>query len=284
MATRESKTGISADELKASELYGIVIRALGENADLDDTVIMQKLYAAEDFYERDLQLFWNPRRVFSDVYGRQAGIFPGANSLGLLPVDFDEVEDVSEPAYNYDTDLWGEERWGHMSLNWRPVRSITKFFFAYPGVEPIYSVPPTWVRLDQKFGHIQLVPSSTTAIFATFNAYFLGVIAGGRGLPQSIYVDYTAGFTPEELQRDHQDLLEGVRLRTLLNIIGIAGTAVAGARSGGSLGLDGLSESTQFGGGKFGPYSGRIELAMDREKEIRETWNREGRGINMVVV
>lgn len=278
---RTTKSGLTVASIKDSELYAVALEVAAEGAALSDTVIEQKLFAAEDFYEKDLRMFWTPRRVFSDVYGRQAGVFAGTNSgLADLPGDLDLTRDIAEPAYDYDRDLWGEDRWGNMNLNFRPVKSIGKFFFAYPGVEPIYSVPPQWIRLDQKFGRVQLVPSSGTAIYATFNSYVLGVIAGGRGLPQSIYVDYVAGFEDGEIAERHQDLLEGLRLRTLLGILGIAGTIISGGQSGGSLSLDGLSHSRQFSGGEYGPFGGRIKLAMDQESEIRENFKKEFEGLS----
>ena len=130
---------------------------------------------------------------------------------------------------------------------------------------------------------VQIAPTSGQAVLMTFTAYILGVISGGRGLPQSIILDYTTGFTPELLEARHQDLIEGVRLRTLMALGGIIATIRTGGQTGGSLGLDGLSESRSFGG-KFGPYSGMIELAMQREKEIRDGWRQKEHGVIMGVL
>lgn len=283
MALRAPKTPITVADLKADELYGVLIQAVGEASAYPDTAIQRKLIAAEDEYERSLSLRFKETRVFSDAYGRQQGVFP-AGSPALLPGDYSEVNDLAEPAYNYTSDFYGSGRWGEMDLNYRPVRSITKVWFAFPGTNPLWQVPREWIRLDAKFGSFQIVPSTSAAAFASFNAYILGTLSGGRGLPHSVFVDYITGFTVAELEAHHNDLLEGVRLLTLISLLPMAGSAATpGGVSGGSLSLDGLSRSRSFGG-KYGAYSGRIMAAMEREAEIRKGWATRERGMVFTVL
>lgn len=280
------KTPITVQEITDHELYGVYLNSAGEGQPLSSDAIEKKLRAAEDFYERNLGIRLQPTRVFSDPWGRLNGTFPPGNVLDLTDLNppYDPVNDIAEPAYDYDAGLWSEERWGHIRLRHRPVRDITRVVIAYPGVQPIYEVPRKWIRLEPKFGTLQLVPSSGEAIFATFNSYFIGVLAGGQGLPQSIYIDYVTGFDADELTQYHQDLLEGVRLRALLNILGIATSANApGGAQSYSLGLDGLSRSQSIGG-KYGPYTGTILAALEREQEIRSSWQQQEHGIELMVV
>ena len=279
MATvRTSKTGIDVEDIKGAELYGVLLRAAGEAAPLDDSVILQKLFAAEDFYERDLQISFRQARVFSDAEGRATH-----PDLSLRVTDFDETVDLSEPGYDYNNRLWDEERWAFIRVGYAPVRSVSQLVFTWPGAWKVWSVPHDWIRVGHRFGMIQIAPTSGQAVLMTFTAYILGVISGGRGLPQSIILDYTTGFTPELLEARHQDLLEGVRLRTLLSLGGIISTIRTGGQTGGSLGLDGLSESRTFGG-KFGAYSALIELALEREKEVRDAWRHKEHGVIMGVL
>jgi len=284
---RQPYSPVTVESIKATDLYGILLRAKGEAADFSDDAIQQKIVAAEDFYSNNLKLSWFVQRVFTDVHGRGADphgkVFPGNDPLGVLnlPADYNELTDLDEPAYDYQRDFWGEERWGFLQLWRRPVRDIVQVVFAYPGTQPIYRVPDEWIRLDKRYGKLQLIPSSGTAIYASFNAYFLGVIAGGRGLPQSIYVDYVVGYTVDLLNAQHQDLLEGLRLRTVLLLMGILGIVRLGGLTNDSLSLDGLSRSRGTSG-KYGPYSGRIELAIEQEKEIRNSWLASRRGIPVV--
>lgn len=280
---RQPKTPISINEFKQHELYGVVTFAANEQGALSDDAIVQKLAAAEDFYERSLQIRFQETRVFSDVWGRQHSTFP-PGSIADLPDDFDPINDLDEPAYDYATDFWGGDQWGKLFLNYRPIRDISQVFFAFPGTQPVWSVPLTWLRPDRKFGSFQIVPSSSVAVYATFNAYILGVLAGGRGLPQSIYVDYTVGFTPDELCTHHNDLLEGVRLHAMLATLGLVSTAAnPGGVQSSSLSIDGLSRSRSWGG-KWGAYSGKIELAIQREQDIRESWARKEKGIPLAFV
>lgn len=286
---RELKSPVTPEEIQAGELYGVLLKARGEAAPLDGQFIAQKIAVAEDYLERELALRWKPTRVFSDVFARLRAMQP-TSRLALFeksdqhPTGFDRLTDIAEPAYDYTMDFWAEERWGFMQLNYRPVRDVSKFVFAFPGAMPVWEPPLTWLRLDQKFGTIQLVPSTAEAVYVSFNAFLLGTLAGGRGLPQSIYVDYEVGFDADELTSNHQDLLELVRLTATLSIFGIAQTAIAPGGAGStSLGLDGLSRSVGFSG-KWGPYSGRIELAMERAKVLLDSWKRRERGVPMVVV
>lgn len=280
---RTAKSPVTVQSIKDHDLYGVLLQAKGEALPLSDSAILEKLFAAEDFYEDNLKLSWKVTRVFSDVHGRTHGVFPPNAGILTLPADYDELKDLDEPAYDYNRDFWGEERWGYLQLWRRPVRDVTRVVFAYPGTQPVYQVPPEWVRLDRRYGKLQLVPSSGTAIFASFNAYFLGVIAGGRGLPQSIYVDYVTGFTADLIQAQHQHLIEGVRLRTIILLLGMLGIVRLTGLTNDSLSIDGLSRSRGTSG-KYGPYSGRIELAIEQEKEYRATWRDSRRGVACVWV
>lgn len=271
---RGSKTGIRIADLKAHELYGVLVQARGETGPLPDTAIEAKLYAAEDFYERELALRWAVTRVFSAPQQRAA--HPDAS---LRVADFDPLYDLAEPAYDYPVGLWDADRWALTKLRHRPVRSVTQMVFTWAGSTRVWRVPAEWIGLDAQFGTVQVTPVTGPAIVMSFSAYLLTVIAGGRGLPHAILIDYVTGYTPEELAQFHQDLLEGVRLRTMLGLFGALGTIVMpGGQTSSSLGLDGLSRSRGFGG-RFGPFGARIELAQQQEQEIRDTWRRKEHGV-----
>jgi len=193
---------------------------------------------------------------------------------------------VEVAALDYERDFFVEARWGWVYLDYRPIQSIERFFFSYPGTAfaQSYNVPVDWLQADPKFARVQIVPTHGEAIIASFNAWVLSVLAGGRGLPQSIYVDYTAGLSREKLLAEHQDLLELVRIRTTLGLF----PALTNIRTGGlgsrSLSLDGLSRSESYGAGKWGAYSGVIEQYKEREKAIVKTWRESERGVLAMVL
>ncbi len=271
---RSSKTGTRVEDLKSQELYGILIKASAEDRPLPDEKILEDLYAAEDFYERTLQMRFRESRVFSDVRGRNLFQDPTMH-VG----DFDEIEDIEEPAYDYEALQWMGERWGMLRLSWRPVRSVSKVILTAPGSQRVYTVPDSWIALDKRQGMLQIRPAEGPAVLVTFAGSLLGLMGAGRGIPQSIYVDYTTGYTPEVLEAHHRDLLRGVRLRALLSTMqSVAGLATPAGAQSGSLSLDGLSRSQSWGG-KWGAYSGVIELAIAEEERIRDAWLTKEHGV-----
>lgn len=279
----ELKSPITVEEIQSEELYGVVAQARGEAAPLDAIAIRRKLRAAEDFYENDLGIRFKPTRVFSDIHARAN--FPIGSGIEV-PGDYDPVTDIEEPAYDYDPGNWNELRWGETKLNYAPVIEITQWVYAYPGTSPTFRMPVTWIKGDYKFGRFKVVPAEGQAIALRFNGFVASVATGSRGIPMSIFIDYRTGFgrTDEEaknvLLNQHAELLEGVRLRTLMQLGGILINTRAGGMTGGSLGLDGMSRSRNFGG-KYGAYSGMIELALAREGEIRRHWKRQNRGVSV---
>ncbi len=280
----ELKSPITAEEIQSEELYGVVMQARGEAAPLDSKAIVRKLRAAEDFYESELGIRLRPTRVFSDIHARRH--FPVGHGLRADDIDppFDPVEDLEEPAYDYDPGNWNEQRWGETRLNYAPVVEITRWVYAYPGTNPTFSLPLTWIKGDYKFGRFKIIPGEGQAIALRFNGFIASVATGSRGIPMSIFIDYVTGFGATKSESDryllayHEDLLEGLRLRTLLTLGGIMINTRSGGVSGGSLGLDGMSHSRNFGG-KYGAYSGMLELAIAREGEIRRSFKRQNRGV-----
>jgi hypothetical protein len=272
---RTSKTGITADQIKSVELYGKLIRGQGEAADFSDPAINDHLFTAEDFYERYLQIKLAPTRVFSNPQLRATSPDPAVKT------DFDPTKDIAEPAYDYQNSMFQHNRWSNIELNYRPVRSVTQCFFWFPGttIGASWRLANDWLRLDYKFGTQQIVPASGILLpMLSLNAYVIGALAGGRDVPQSIFIDYVVGFESEELQRDHYDLLRGIRLLALLLMFGLLTSVRSAGMTGRSLGLDGLSRSNSFGG-KYGAYSGEIELAIANEKMLRENWQQQEQSV-----
>lgn len=275
---RESKLGLKAEHLMAEELYGVLLKAEGEAGAYPPSAIERAIWAAEDFYERDLGIRFQETKVYGDGFGRKNGAYPAPSVLDL-PSPLDETEVILERAYDYESEFQAYDRWGEFNLNYRPVRSIEQLVFALPGLGPVYAVPKRWIRADPKFGKVQIIPAGGGEVStAILSAFVLRLGTGGVSYPQSIIVDYTVGFTPAELEANHQDLIDGVRKRALLGLGGvISSTAVPGGQTGGSLSIDGQSQSRNFG--KFGPHSGKIQLAMQEEAAIRDSWRRREKGV-----
>jgi hypothetical protein len=287
-ALPETKTGLKVEDLQASELYGVLGKSVLEKEDFPDLEIWRKIRVAEDHYERELAMSFRPRRVFCDAFGRLpesrggTGVFPSSGELAI-PDDYDDVKDLEVPAYPYREGMFDYNEYGGQMLSHRPVRNITVVAVAFPGIDPVYMVPRKWCRLDRQSGWLQFVPSSGQAMLAILQSYLFRVVGGGRQIPMSLYVDTVVGFTPEKLQADHQDLLEGVRLMSLLLLGGVITTiAVPGGGTSVSLSIDGQSKSNSFG--QYGAYSGKIQLAIQQEALIRQTWAKREKGVPIAIV
>lgn len=264
------------EDVTQDMLYGILLQARGEAGPYPDTEILRKIRAAEDFYEKNLNIFIGIKRCIS-----------GATERGIIVNPDAEPPEIEEPGYDYDRDWYLGDKWGAMRLRHRPVvpdrstaSGITQFYFAFPSAETkLFNVPQQWIKPDFQFGQLNIIPTNA-AIYASFNAFFLSIASGGAyGLPKVIFVDYLAGYDPARFRMDHADLLEGIKLRTLLLLGGIIGNIPFAGVQSSAISLDGLSHSRGFVGGKYGRYSGMITLAMEQEKDIRETFRNHEKGI-----
>jgi hypothetical protein len=257
MSDRPGKSGITVEEFIRGDLYGVSLQARGELAKLPPEVVAASIRASEDWLERTLGTFFGIQRVASAPAER-----------GLDPTAYD----IACPALNYVPQLWTEEQWGQIKTDYRPLWDVTAFFFAFPGnFNQIYNARK-WVVLDRKFGHINIVPTDGAAVLATFNAWVLSVLAGGRSLPRSLYIDYTAGLDPDTLRQQNADLLEALRLHAFMGLAGILANIRTGGLASCSVSLDGLSQSESFAQGQYGPYSAAYTIAKERCDQIVRTW------------
>ena len=233
-----SKLGITVEEIKTDRVFGLLCH-LRPSAGWSDDYLDRKIRAAEDDFEQAMGVRLTPTKIKCE---------PSAE---------DTDYDLEESAYPYESSMFDGERWGWVHLRQSPVISVERMVFAYPNVDQaVFTVPVSgsnsWLRLDKKYGRIQLVPSKQAA-FASFNSHILSIFSGGRGLPQSIFIDYTAGFTEQQLQRDYSNIPECVKRSTVLMLAADALTPGSFTNSS-----DGHSQSISF------------DLTKYREDEDRE--------------
>lgn len=195
-----SKSGIVVADIKNDYLFGLVSH-LKQVTSFSDAYIENKIRGAEDDFERDLNILLNTKIIKCE------------------PAPGDTAFDIKEPAYDYESDFFAGERWGWLRLRRYPVQSIQSVVLAYPSLDhTVFTVPASWVKLDGPFGLIRLVPDQA-AIYASFTGFIFSLIAGGRALPQSLFVNYTAGFKDAaELKANNQDILEHLKKVMVLDI------------------------------------------------------------------
>jgi hypothetical protein len=256
MATLETKSGITVEEFRKDYLSFGLPKALRKPEDWSQSFLLNKLRAAENELQGSLGCFYKPTRIVCE---------PGPALV--RGKDYD----VAEAAYDYSSDFYVGESWGAIRLRHYPVRSspTPTVTFAYPNVDHrIFTVPSTWIRLNPQFGGIRLVPDSVS-IVASFSAFILSIFSGGRGIPQSIFVTYTAGFDdadePEDLQDQHQDFLELTKQLAVLNMIDDA--YVPGSMTNST---DGISQTFSYQVKEFRTgYDKKFNNFMNRIKGVR---------------
>jgi hypothetical protein len=231
MATKETKSGIVIEDFRKDYLFGLPSR-LRKPEEWSDDFLFNKIRAAENELERTLDCYYTPKRIVCE---------PGANLVQ------GQDYDIAEAAYNYSSDFYQGENWGQIRLRRYPVHRspLPTVVFAYPNVDNrIFTVPPAWVRLNEDYGVIRLVPNSSS-IAATFSAFILTIFSGGRGVPQSIFVNYTAGFSgvteKGDLADNFQDLVELTKHLAILNIVDEAFLPSSVSNS-----TDGISQSFSY--------------------------------------
>jgi hypothetical protein len=197
---------------------------------LSDDFIWSKVRAAEADAAQKLRVFLEPTKVL-----------PFGHDPSEEPTDMPWAE---EPAYDYDPDFFVNNRWGYIITRQSPIIEVEKMEFAYPApTQSILRVPNDWLRLDKKYGHIRLVPSSQ-AFMAPLGAYIMQALGGGRTIPHMISVTYIAGL--KDVFEDYPNLIELIKMMAGLKII--LGAFVPAS---GSISADGLSRSMSVDTAKF---------------------------------
>jgi hypothetical protein len=206
---KDTKSGIKLDEFRKDYLFGLPSQ-LRPASEWSESFLVNKIRSAEDALERDLGIYYTPKRVVCEP-----------KDTLVQGKDYD----IAEAAYDYSTQFFVGENWGGIRLRKYPIHvtPTPTITFAYPNIDhKIFTVPPTWVRVNGPYGMIRLVPDAI-AIYASFTAFILSVFSGGMGIPQSVFVNYTAGFSGVEekadLEADYRDLLELTKQKAVLNIV-----------------------------------------------------------------
>lgn len=142
-----------------------------------------------------------------------------------------------DPGYDYSPESFAlNDKWGAIKLRNKPLQSVSRVRFAYPGGSgSSYDLPLDWLRMDKKYGVVQFVPSST-AFVAPLNAFVMQAIGGGRVIPLAIQVTYVAGLA--NASAEFPELLDVVMKKASLKIIEDTFMPQSG-----SISADGLSQS-----------------------------------------
>lgn len=212
------------DELRSDQLV-LMAQSVFSAANLTDDYLWSKVLAAEASMKHTLRVPLVPTQFFPTQ--------PTDDDLAALPAGMPWEID---PPYDHDPAFFDGDRWGFLVTNNRPLISVSMMRFAYPSpVSGIFDVPSEWLRVDQKYGQIRIVPTSLTISFP-LAAFMLTAVSSGRVVPQMVELTYVAGLA--DARKDYPELLDAIKKMAVLLIIQDAFLPQSG-----SISADGLSQS-----------------------------------------
>lgn len=210
-----------------------------QNIEVSDEYIWQKVRAAESSISNTLRVPLVPTRFYP--------VKPTPEQIAEL----DGMAWAVDPAYDYSPDMFHFEKWGYFVTRQRPIISIESMRFAYPSqLDSFIQIPNDWIRIDARYGHIRLVPSSP-AIFAQMSSFMMTALAGSRSIPFMIQLEYTAGLT--DVETKYPELLDAIKKLAVCKVV-----ADAFLPQSGSISADGLSQSSSFDISKYSEHVDEI--------------------------
>lgn len=215
---------IAVDRLRADSLM-MAARGALPAVPVTDDYLWDKLRAAEAEMAHELRVPLVPTAFFPED--------PTADEILAL----DGMPWAIDPGYDYEPVAFqNSDRWGMIKTRQKPLQSVSRVRFAYPGGPTAhYDLPLDWLRMDKKYGIVQFVPSST-AFAAPLNAFVMQAIGHGRAIPLAIQISYVAGLL--DVHKNYPELLDAIMKKTSLKVVEDSFLPQSG-----SISADGLSQS-----------------------------------------
>jgi len=170
----------------------------------------------------------------------------------------------------------------YIALYHYPVLSVQSVQAIYPTGQSIMIFPQPWVKLRKKAGQIQLIPTAGTLsqVLIGQGGNWLPLMGRLNSLPSLFHVSYTAGFDTGKVP----DIVNAIiGMKAAIHVMNNSTVLNPGIQSQ-SIGEDGLSQTMSVMGGKYGPYSGRINSYNEQIQELVNTLMAEYRGIPFTVI
>lgn len=217
---------IDVEALKSGQIE-LAASTYGHLSSLSDDTIWLKMVAAEAEVSRRLGVYLAPIEIFPSE--------PTPDELAAL----NGAHYLVEPGYDMPPDFFSVGNFGYFVLRQKPVVSIAQIKLAYPNQGgAAFTIPPEWIRLDSKYGHVHLFPSAQS-ISAPLSIMTMQAMGAGYNIPHMIRVRYTAGLS--NASEFYPDVVDLVRRVTVLRLLHDSFIPQSGSISG-----DGLSESTSM--------------------------------------
>lgn len=229
---------IVIEEMRNDRLLAATAGAL-QDVEVSDDYLWSKIRAAESEMAHTLRVPLVPTRFFPSQ--------PTPEQIAAL----NGMAWAVESAPDYESDMFAGDRWGYIVTRQKPLIDVHSMRFVYPTQnQSSFDVPPAWLSIDKKYGHIRIVPNGG-AMFTASAGFALMNMAGGRNIPSMIHIDYTAGLT--DLEANWPDLLDAIKKLAVLKVV-----ADAFLPQSASISADGLSESVSSDTSKYHEMINRI--------------------------
>jgi hypothetical protein len=210
--------------LRATMLHGAASKLNIDQSLILDEELWDYWLAAEAEAQRKLGFPIQPTKIFTDEPTTEEKA-----ALGAMPY-------IVEPGYDLPPDFFSSQVWGTLKLRVCPVIAVESIRLIYPSMaQTIFEIPANWIRLDNKYGQIQIVPG-LGSINAPLSIFSIQAVTAGVRVPHMIRVRYTAGINGKS--PEYADLVDLVKQMALLRIL--QGAFVPGSSS---ISADGLSQS-----------------------------------------
>lgn len=200
---------------------------------LSDDYLWGKLLAAESAIAHTLRVPLVPTQFFPYP--------PTPDQIAALPPGMPWAVD---PPYDYGPSFFEGDTWGYIATRQKPCQSIQVMKFAYPDpASLVFEIPQDWIRLDQKYGVIRLVPS-TFAVTVPLSSFIMQAVAAGRTIPFMLNLTYIAGIA--DARKDYPELIDVIKKLAVLKAIEDGFIPQSG-----SISADGLSQSVSVDMDKY---------------------------------
>lgn len=196
--------------------------------------------------------------------------------------------DLSEPPYDYAYDQY--QNWGFMQLRQYPFLSVEGMKMVLPNGQQVVDFgdpslgglppnPKSWIKTYKEVGQVRLVPYAgspsvlSVAGWAGSSAYPMFMGTWDSDVPQSLWVDYTAGFGLGKVPDDVRNIVAKL---AAIDVLGVAGEALLAGIASQSIGMDGLSQSfSTTASAENTTYGAHV---TQYKKEVLEFFNEGGGG------
>ncbi len=276
-ASQPTKTGLMPYDLQ--NFVGVPLQFYGNPpTQIDPNTLISWIRAAEDKVERETTLLLCQSWVASppatwpgSPQALNINVSGNAGQQQILGVDYD----IADAAYDFFFERAKDEGWLYFMTRFRPVQStvldlsdwngMKNIAYIYPLLNEYFRVPPTWIVEDSVRGLIRLVPATNVMMLPLF-AMQLAFMGFAQSVPGGIWVQYTAGLTPNDYRSKFSFIKQLVLAEAAIFALNvIQGTINLGAITT-SVSVDSLTYSTQYP--TNGPYKGLIDSFSNLRRDL----------------